>query len=63
MKSARAAEFRDDDAGQHILRVGRYAAIIAQSMGMTPKYDWHAPQNLMPELCRSISQDWRQDFQ
>jgi putative two-component system response regulator len=35
---ARAAEFRDDDTGQHILRVGRYAAIIAQSMGMTPDY-------------------------
>lgn len=28
----------DDDTGQHILRVGRYVAIIAQSMGMTPTY-------------------------
>ncbi|MES2793534.1 MAG: HD domain-containing phosphohydrolase [Planctomycetota bacterium] len=33
---ARAAEFRDDDTGQHVLRVGRYAGIIAQAMGMSP---------------------------
>ncbi|WP_158262176.1 MULTISPECIES: HD domain-containing phosphohydrolase [Pirellulaceae] len=31
---ARAAEFRDDDTGYHVLRVGRYARIIAQGMGM-----------------------------
>ena len=31
---ARAAEFRDDDTGQHVLRVGRYAGIIAQAMGL-----------------------------
>ena len=30
---ARAAEYRDDDTGQHIIRVGRYAAIIAQEVG------------------------------
>lgn len=33
---ARAAEFRDDDTGQHVLRVGRYAGIIAQALGMSP---------------------------
>ncbi len=33
---ARAAEFRDDDTGQHVLRVGRYAGIIAQAMGLGP---------------------------
>lgn len=32
---ARAAEFRDDDTGQHVLRVGRYAGIIAQAMGLS----------------------------
>ncbi|MDG2383094.1 MAG: response regulator [Pirellulaceae bacterium] len=30
---ARAAEFRDDDTGRHVLRVGRYVAVIAQEMG------------------------------
>ena len=30
---ARAAEHRDDDTGNHVLRVGRYAAIIAAGMG------------------------------
>jgi putative two-component system response regulator len=31
---ARAAEFRDDDTGRHILRVGRYARIIGSGLGM-----------------------------
>jgi putative two-component system response regulator len=30
---ARAAEFRDDDTGRHVLRVGRYAGIIARRLG------------------------------
>lgn len=30
---ARAAEYRDDDTGRHVLRVGRYSAIIAQQLG------------------------------
>lgn len=34
---ARAAEFRDDDTGHHVLRVGRYAGLIAQSMGLDPE--------------------------
>ncbi len=34
---ARAAEFRDDDTGQHVLRVGRYAGIIAAELGISPK--------------------------
>src|SRR5579863_9174295 len=29
---ARAAEFRDDDTGQHIVRVGRYARIIGEEL-------------------------------
>lgn len=29
---ARAAEFRDDDSGQHVLRVGRYARLIAKEL-------------------------------
>jgi len=34
---ARAAEFRDDDTGQHIVRVGRYARIIGQQLGMSER--------------------------
>jgi putative two-component system response regulator len=30
---ARAAEFRDDDTGRHVLRVGRYAGIVARGLG------------------------------
>ena len=33
---ARAAEFRDDDTGQHILRVGQYARIIGEELGLSP---------------------------
>ncbi len=32
---ARAAEFRDDDTGQHVIRVGRYARVIAQQLGFS----------------------------
>ena len=32
---ARAAEFRDDDTGQHIIRVGRYARIIGEELGLS----------------------------
>ena len=32
---ARAAECRDDDTGHHVIRVGRYAAIIARQLGFT----------------------------
>jgi putative two-component system response regulator len=35
---ARAAEYRDDDTGRHVIRVGRYAAIIARELGMPPAY-------------------------
>ncbi len=30
---ARAGEYRDDDTGYHVTRVGRYAALIAQELG------------------------------
>jgi putative two-component system response regulator len=30
---ARAAEFRDDDTGRHVLRVGKYARLIAADLG------------------------------
>jgi putative two-component system response regulator len=30
---ARAAEFRDDDTGRHVIRVGRYAGVIARELG------------------------------
>jgi putative two-component system response regulator len=32
---ARAAEIRDDQTGQHVFRVGRYAAIIAKEIGFS----------------------------
>jgi putative two-component system response regulator len=34
---ARAAEFRDDDTGRHVIRVGRYARIIGQQLGMSER--------------------------
>ena len=30
---ARAAEFRDDETGRHVIRVGRYAGLIARRLG------------------------------
>lgn len=35
---ARAAEFRDDDTGNHVIRVGRYARLIAEGLGLGPRY-------------------------
>ncbi|TWU66585.1 MULTISPECIES: HD domain-containing phosphohydrolase [Crateriforma] len=32
---ARAAEYRDDMTGRHVMRVGRYSAIIAKALGFT----------------------------
>lgn len=32
---ARAAEFRDNDTGRHVLRVGKYVGLIASQLGMT----------------------------
>ena len=34
---ARAAEYRDDDTGRHILRVGRYARLIGEQLGWSPR--------------------------
>lgn len=31
---ARAAELRDDDTGHHVLRVGKYAAVIGRTLGL-----------------------------
>ena len=31
---ARAAEYRDDDTGQHVLRVGRYTRLVAEALGL-----------------------------
>ncbi|HMO15482.1 MAG TPA: response regulator [Pirellulaceae bacterium] len=35
---ARAAEFRDNETGEHVVRVGKYAAIIAQELGFDEEY-------------------------
>jgi putative two-component system response regulator len=32
---ARAAEYRDDDTGHHVLRVGRYASLIGKALGLS----------------------------
>ncbi|HSJ23748.1 MAG TPA: HD domain-containing phosphohydrolase [Longimicrobiales bacterium] len=37
VRLARAAEFRDDQTGQHTLRVGRMAARLAQVLGLSPE--------------------------
>ena len=34
----RAAEFRDDDTGQHVIRVGRYAGIVARGLGFNEQW-------------------------
>ncbi len=35
---ARAAEFRDDETGQHVIRVGRFAALLADRIGMDSNF-------------------------
>ncbi len=35
---ARAAEFRDNETGQHVVRVGKYAAVIANELGFDEEY-------------------------
>ncbi|MBU0665599.1 MAG: response regulator [Proteobacteria bacterium] len=35
---ARAAEFNDEDTGDHILRVGEYCALLAQRIGMSEQF-------------------------
>jgi len=34
---ARAAELREDETGRHVVRVGRYAEIIAEELGFSPE--------------------------
>jgi putative two-component system response regulator len=35
---ARAAEYRDNETGRHVTRVGHYAALIAKALGMDANY-------------------------
>lgn len=35
---ARAGEFRDNETGRHVVRVGKYAEIIARQLGMPPEF-------------------------
>ncbi len=35
---ARAGEFRDDDTGHHVMRVGRYTALIARELGYDAEF-------------------------
>ena len=35
---AKAAEFRDNETGAHVIRVGKYAAVIARQLGFGPNY-------------------------
>lgn len=34
----RAAEYRDNETGQHVVRVGRYVGIIARGLGLDPAF-------------------------
>jgi putative two-component system response regulator len=34
---ARVAEYRDNETGRHVIRVGRYAGIIARELGLDPE--------------------------
>jgi putative two-component system response regulator len=44
----RAAEYRDDVTGRHVIRVGRFAAIIARQMGFSD--EWAADLELVAQL-------------
>lgn len=35
---ARAAEYRDNETGRHVVRVGRYTSLIAEALGMNADY-------------------------
>jgi len=35
---ARAAEYRDNETGQHVVRVGRYAKLIAEELGLSASF-------------------------
>lgn len=35
---ARAAEYRDNETGEHVIRVGKYCGIIADQLGFGPEY-------------------------
>ena len=35
---ARAAEYRDNETGAHVIRVGKYCAVIAEELGFGPDY-------------------------
>jgi len=35
---ARAAEYRDNETGDHVLRVGKYCAVIAEQLGFNEEY-------------------------
>ena len=37
---ARAAEYRDNDTGQHVIRVGRYCRVIGEQLGMADAALW-----------------------
>ena len=38
LRLARAAEYRDDDTGEHTKRVGRRSGVIAEAMGLDPEF-------------------------
>lgn len=35
---ARAAEYRDNETGEHVIRVGKYCSVIANQLGFGPEY-------------------------
>lgn len=43
----RAAEYRDNETGQHVIRVGKYCGIVAQQLGM-PRQEVHLLRHASP---------------
>jgi HD-GYP domain-containing protein (c-di-GMP phosphodiesterase class II) len=71
---ARAAESNDEDTGNHILRVGRYSATIAEYLGMDAKYvqtirlqatlhdvgKIHIPAEILKKPGQLTTKEWRE---
>ncbi|MBF0516160.1 MAG: response regulator [Nitrospirae bacterium] len=71
---ARAAESNDEDTGNHILRVGQYSAVIAQTLGMDARFiqtirlqstlhdvgKLHIPEVILQKPRQLTTEEWRQ---
>lgn len=69
---ARASEVNDEDTGRHILRVGEYAAFIAEKLGLSDKFirtirqqaplhdvgKIHIPEAILKKPAKLIGAEW-----